>query len=151
MIYLPVSGVLHHVDHLLLRIIKSVSETLEQQALVRVFFGEIVVWQVLLHLGLHMEWKSVLQEPTHFSAVLAVAIADGEEVTMLEPKNVGRRDVGILVCLVGVVWSDTSLGCERELGDNIANLVGLGHCDCLLDSWHISDLWLVWLGFDVGL
>lgn len=44
--------------------------------------------QVLLHLVLDMEGESVLEETTYLSAVLAVAITDGKEVTVLESHDV---------------------------------------------------------------
>jgi hypothetical protein len=44
--------------------------------------------QVLLHLVLDMEGESVLEETTYLSAVLAVAITDRKEVTVLESHDV---------------------------------------------------------------
>lgn len=64
--------------------------------------------QVLLHLILHVERKSVLQETADFSAVLSVAITDREEVAVLETHDVGRGDVGVLICFVRIMSCDTS-------------------------------------------
>ena len=109
---LPVAGVLHHVAHFFLAVFESFTQALIDQALVGVFFGEVIIGQVLLHLVLDMEWKSVLQETTHFPAILAVAIAHRKEVAMLQAHYVRRCDVGILICFVRVVRSNSSLGSE---------------------------------------
>ena len=58
---LPVAGVLHHVDNLFLGVAKSLIKTLEYGIFVWVFLGEIVVWKVLLHLVLNVEWQSVFE------------------------------------------------------------------------------------------
>lgn len=44
-------------------------------------------------------------------------------MTVLQAHDVWRGDVGVLVCLVGVVGRDATLGRKRELGDNVADLV----------------------------
>ena len=65
----------------------------------------------------------MLKETTDFSSVLAVAVADGEEVAVLQAHDVRRGDIGVLVRLVGVVGCNTSFGSKGEFGDYVADLV----------------------------
>lgn len=67
--------------------------------------------------------QPVLEQPTDFSAILAVAIAHREEVAVLQTHDVGRCYVGILVRLVGVVSGNTSFSSKRKLGYNIVNFI----------------------------
>jgi hypothetical protein len=63
----------------------------------------------------------MLEQSTDLAAVLAVAIANREEMAVLQAHDVRRCDVGILVSLVGIVSSNSSFCSEREFGHNIAN------------------------------
>lgn len=89
-----------------------------------------------------MEWQPVLEQSTHFSSILAVAITNWEEVAVLQTHDVGRGDVSILVGFVWIVRSYTSLCREGELGHHVAYLVWF--CCCWLSlGWH----WHWGLGF----
>lgn len=84
----------------------------------------------------------MLQKTADFSAVLTVAITDGEEVAMLEAHYVGRGDVRVLVCFVWVVSCYATFCCKRKFGYNIADFTdGLLHLyvlwRCFLDrAWN---------------
>lgn len=67
----------------------------------------------------------MLEQSTHLATVLSVAIANREEMAVLQAHDVRRRDVGILISLVGVVSSNSSFCSEREFCDNIANFLWL--------------------------
>jgi hypothetical protein len=82
-----------------------------------------MVPQVFLHLIFNVERQSVLQEATHLAPVLAVSVADRKEVAVFQAHDVGRRDVGVLVCLVGVVCCYSAFGCKGELGHHVADLL----------------------------
>jgi hypothetical protein len=55
-----------------------------------------------------------------------MAITHGKEVAMFEAHDMRGSDVSILISLVWIVSGNASLCCERELGDNITDLVWLG-------------------------
>ena len=74
---------------------------------------------------LDLERQSVLEEAGDVLAVVTVAVADGEEMTVSQVEHVGVREIRVLIHFVGVVGCDASLGGERELGNDIVN-VGTG-------------------------
>lgn len=86
--YLPVTGVVHHVAHFFLGQHESVLQGKIQLRRVWVVLREVVSAQVLLHLILHVEWQPVLEEATDLPTVLAVAITDRKEVTVLQAHDV---------------------------------------------------------------
>ena len=95
--------------------------------------------QILFHLALNMERKSMLQQTWNFTTILSMAITDGEEMTMFQTHDMWRGDISILICFVRVVSSDSTLCCERKLGHDVANLVRwlralglLSCCSCLV-------------------
>ena len=75
--------------------------------------------KVFLHLAFDVERQAVLHQPTDFTSVLAVAIAHRKEVAVLEPHDVGRCDVGVLIHFVGIVSGDAPFRCKRKLRHHI--------------------------------
>lgn len=101
---------------------ESLLETVENLWRRRILF-EVVAAQLLLHLVLHVERQSVLEQAGDLATILTVTVAHREKVAVLEAHNVRRRDIGILISLVWVVCRNTALGSERELRHNVADLV----------------------------
>ena len=65
----------------------------------------------------------ILQIGWHFSTPLAMAIANWEEVTVLDAAKVRNRDPIVLILFVRIWWSEASLGGKGEL--------------CHTVSWHL--------------
>jgi hypothetical protein len=63
----------------------------------------------------------VLQQARDILAVVAVPVAHTEEMAMAQLEHMRVGQVGILVLLVGVVRRDSTLCCERKLGDRVLN------------------------------
>lgn len=101
---------------------ESLLETVEDLAGGWVFF-EVVTAELLLHIVLHVERQSMLEEARDLATILTMAIAHAEEVAVLEAHDVRRRNIRILVSLVRVMRRDTALSSERELCHNVADLV----------------------------
>jgi hypothetical protein len=62
----------------------------------------------------------MLEQSTDLAAVLPVAIANREEMAVLQAHDVRRRDVSILVSLVGIVSSNSSFCSKGEFCHNVA-------------------------------
>ena len=73
-----------------------------------------------------MERQSVLEQATDLPPVLTVAVANREEVAMLQAHDVRRRDVGVLVRLVRIVRGNAAFCREREFSDDVTDLVLAG-------------------------
>lgn len=67
-----------------------------------------------------------------------MSIADREEVAVPQPQEMRASYVGILVHLVGIVHRETRLGSERELGDDISDLVARCRSHLLLLISRVS-------------
>ena len=63
----------------------------------------------------------MLEQAGDLLAVMAVPVADREEVAVAQVEHVRVRQVGVLVDFVGVVRRDTSLCREGELGDDVVD------------------------------
>lgn len=66
--------------------------------------------QLFLHTVLNMEWESVLQQPTDFPSVFTMAVTHREKMAVLEPHNMWRSNVSVLICLSWVMRGDSSFG-----------------------------------------
>ena len=73
--YLPVTGVLGHVDDLVFADFEGLLQRGEDLVRGRVLL-EVVAAQVLLHLALDVERQAVLEEAGDLAPILTVAIAD---------------------------------------------------------------------------
>ena len=76
----------------------------------------------------------------HFTAISAVTVANGEEMTMTQAQNVWVRQVSVLVLLVRVVSSDATLSCKGELSDHICNFRWVLRGELLLALLRLSAL-----------
>ena len=78
--------------------------------------------QMLFHLVLDVERQTMLEKAADLPSIGPMAIADRKEMAMLQPHDVRRGDVCILICFVGIVGCDSALGREGELGNDIRYL-----------------------------
>ena len=124
-IYLPISGVLLHALDFFLWDEESLLEGIKHFLARWILLREIVRTKLLLHLVLNVERKSVFQQSAYLSTVLAVAIANREEVTVFQAHYVWRGYVRILVYFVRIMSSYTSFRCERELCNHITYFIAL--------------------------
>jgi hypothetical protein len=63
----------------------------------------------------------VFEQSTDLAAILSMAIANREEMAMLQAHDVRGGDVSVLISLIGIVSSNSSFCSEREFSYNIAN------------------------------
>lgn len=75
----------------------------------------LVVGNCLLELLLQEARERVLQVGAHFPSVLAVPVAHGEEVAVLQSREMRNCYPVILVSFIGVGGGEASLGGKGEL------------------------------------
>ena len=75
---------------------------------------------------LDVHGQTVFKEGADLTPVRPVAIANGEEVAVLEAHNVRVSNVCILIDLVWVVSGYASFGGKREFCDYVDNFVPVG-------------------------
>ena len=80
-----------------------------------------VTLEALLQVLLDLEWQSMLEQAGDLLAVMAVPVADGEEMAVAQVEHVRVGQVGVLVDFVGVVSRDASLCREGELGHDVVD------------------------------
>ena len=76
----------------------------------------------------------MLKQSRHFSSILSVAIAYREEVAMLEPHDVRRGDISILICLVWIMSCNTTLRSKTKFSYHITYFAFRGFLCSLLVS-----------------
>ena len=88
----------------------------------------------------------MFEQSWDFLAVVPMAIADWEKVTVSQIKHVRVRQVRILIHLVWIVGSYTSLCGKRKLGNDIVYMWWITLASACLFSWIVCRS-LLWFGF----
>ena len=143
---LPVSGILSHINDLLLRNVKCLFHRFINKLRIRVVFDVVWMSKILLHLIFDVEWKPVLQESTNLTPISAMTITNWEKVAMLEAHDVRGSYICILISLIWIMSCYSSFGSKWKFGYYVANFLWLGGRGWsfswrILPSFSIVFLW----------
>ena len=116
---LPVSRIMLHAFNFFLGYLECFVQGIEYFLRCWIILAEIVRAQLFFHLIFHVEWQSVLQKSTNFSAILTVTITNWKEMAMFQAHDMRRCNVRILVCLVWIVGGNATFGREWKFCDNV--------------------------------